>query len=252
MRRRTAYLLLTLCVALTLSGTVAQAVTKRCKTFDSVTGSGVCYGTKERDKLLGTANPNEMFGKGAGDTLKGGGAVDGLHGQGGADKLSGGAGEDLLSPGPGNDASNGGAGADLYSFGPGNWGRDTVEDPDPLNRLHLDDFGAKVTVSLTSSPLGPEMASGKSTVNWSGSVVRDVVNQNSGDSEIHGNAAPNNIESFAGGGDDVIFGGPGDDTINVADGDDGDFVDCGEGNDTVERDGRTATSLGDTAVNCEG
>jgi Ca2+-binding RTX toxin-like protein len=249
--RRTTLLLLAVCAALVLSGTVAQAVTKRCKTFDSVTGSGVCYGTKERDTLLGTGKPNEMHGKGAGDTLKGGGDVDGLHGEGGADRLSGGSGEDFLSPGPGNDASNGGANADLYSFGPGSWGRDRVEDPDTGNRIHLDDIGAALTISLTPSPLGPELASGKSTVNWSGSIVRDVINQNSGDSEIHGNDASNNIESFAGGGDDVIFGGPGDDTIIVADGDDGDFVDCGEGNDTVERDGRTDTSRGDTTVNCE-
>lgn len=250
MRRGTACLLFTLCVALVFSGTVAHAVTKRCKTFDSVTGGGVCFGTKERDKLLGTATPNEMYGKGAGDTLKGGGAVDGLHGEGGADELSGGAGEDLLSPGPGDDASNGGAGADLYSFGPGNWGRDKVEDPDAVNRLHLDDIGTDLTVSLASGPTRPEMRSGKSTVNWSGSVLRDVVNQNSGDSEIHGNAASNNIESFAGGGDDVIFGGPGDDTINVADGDTGDFVDCGEGNDTIVRDGPTTTSLGDRVIDC--
>lgn len=252
MSRRTVYLLLIMCVALALSGAAAHAVTKRCKTFDSVTGSGVCYGTKERDKLLGTANPNEMFGKGSGDTLKGGGAVDGLHGQGGADRLSAGAGEDLLDPGPGNDAINGGAGADLYSFGPGNLGRDTVEDPDAVNRLHLDDVATGLRVNLVADPLSPEIraASGKSTVNWSGSVIRDVVNQNSGDDEIHGNAAPNEIESFAGGGDDVIFGGPGDDTINVADGDDGDFVDCGEGNDTVVRDGPTTTSLGDRVIDC--
>ena len=171
-----------------------------------------------------------------------------------SDRLSAGPGEDLLSPGPGNDASNGGAGADLYSFGPDNWGRDRVEDPGTGNRIHLDDIGGDLTVTLSSSPLGPEVtdATGRSTVNWSDNVIDDVVSQNSGDDTIQGNAAANAIDSFAGGGDDVVFGGPGNDVINVGDGDDGDFVDCGEGNDTVERDGPTTTSLGDRVLNCEG
>jgi hypothetical protein len=65
-------------------------------------------------------------------------------------------------------------------------------------------------------------------VNWSGNIIDDVVNQNSGDDEIHGN-----------------------DEINVADGADSDFVDCGPGTDTVTYDGPSVTSLGDTVTGCE-
>lgn len=170
MRRRTSLLLLTACGAVVLScGTALALNAIQCKTNQT------CRGTDGRDLMKGTGGPNDMFARGGGDTLKGFGGEDSLLGQKGNDRLLGGDLDDSLYPGTGNDASNGGAGADLYSFGPGNWGRDTVEDPDAVNRLHLDDIGAAVTVSLTSGPLGPEMTSGKSTVNWSGSVVRDLV-----------------------------------------------------------------------------
>jgi len=246
---------MTTIAALVLTSTVALAITRQCKTYDSITDSGICYGTEGPDTLLGTQGPNVMIGKGGDDTLKGFGDTDGLQGQEGSDKLFGGSGNDALSPGPGNDVSSGGADADTYSFETNNWGKDTVNELDTGNTVHFD-VGTDLTIRLVSDPARPEVRNkaGTSTVNWDGNVIDNVTSQSSGDDKIYGNAAANNIDSFAGGGDDEVFGRSGNDTINVADGAGGDFVDCGENAgdyDVVVYDGPTQFSLGDLVTNCE-
>jgi Ca2+-binding RTX toxin-like protein len=255
MKRRAILLLTMVGAAMVLSSTMTLALDKQCKTYDSITDSGICYGTEERDTLLGTQGPNVMFARRGDDTLKGFGDTDGLHGDEGSDKLFGGAGGDSLLPGPGNDMSAGGAGGDVYSFEINNWGKDTIRDLDTGNTVHFD-VGTDLTIRLVSDPARPEVKNevGTSTVNWDDNVINHVTNQGSGDDRISGNAAANNIDSFAGGGDDDVLARSGNDSINVADGADGDFVDCGENagdNDVAVYDGPTQFSLGDLVTNCE-
>ena len=254
--RRTTILLLTAMAALLLASGVALAVTRQCKT-------GVnCFGTKERDKLLGTDGINYMYGKGAGDTLKGFGEDDYLTGQGGSDKLLGASGLDRLYPGPGNDLLEAGDGNDSYYFEANKWGKDRITDTDVSdnststgNWVSFDEgLTTNLTIKLVSDALSPEVrnASGTSTVNWGGNAIMNAEVYSSGDDTIYGNGAANHLTGV--GGNDAIYAAEGDDFIEVNDGAGGDFVDCGENagdNDTVEYDGPTPTSLGDTVTNCE-
>jgi large repetitive protein len=181
--------------------------------------------------------------------------VDGLYGQEGSDRLYGGSGEDALLPGPGNDISSGGADGDSYSFETDNWGKDTISELEAGNRMHIQ-VRTDLTIRLISDPARPEVrnAAGTSTVNWDANRITHVTNQSSGDDRIYGNAAANNVASFAGGGDDEVFGRSGNDSVNVSDGTAGDFVDCGESagdNDVVVYDGPTQFSLGDLVTDCE-
>jgi hypothetical protein len=264
MSRRATLVLIMITAALVLSSGVALAVTKQCKTFDSVTGSGVCYGTKERDKLLGTDGINYMYGKGAGDILKGFGGDDYLIGQGGSDKLFGASGLDRLYPGPGNDALDAGDGNDSYYFEANKWGKDRITDTDVSDNLtstgNWVNFDDSLTTNLTinlnsdSGPL-PEVknAGGTSTVNWDGNAIMNAEAYSSGDDTIYGNGAANHLTA-GNGGSDIIYAAEGDDFIEVNDGTGGDFVDCGENagdNDTVKYDGPTQFSLGDSVTNCE-
>jgi hypothetical protein len=233
---RRAMILLTVCVALTVSSGIALAATVHCKT------GRICSGTNQRDLMKGTNGFNEMHGKGRADTLKSFGAADNLYGEGGNDRL------------------NGGEGGDGYQFTSDNWGKDTITDT-PISDTNtftgnMVAFTLGVTTSLTinlvsdSGPL-PEVknADATSTVNWSGNVIDNVSNASTGNDTINGNPAANGILSKNG--SDNIFAGGGSDLIEVNDNAGGDSVDCGgtfinPDNDTVYFD------TGDTInANCE-
>jgi hypothetical protein len=70
-------------VALVFSSTVALALTRQCKTDRDY------FGTKERDKLLGTDGRNIIYAKGGDDRVFGYGEYDELYGQGGTTSSSG-------------------------------------------------------------------------------------------------------------------------------------------------------------------
>ena len=245
MRRRAILLLVVMAAALVFSSTVALAVTRQCKTDRD------CFGTKERDKLLGTDGSNFIYAKGGDDRLFGYGEYDELYGQGGNDKLFGGDGVDWLEGGPGDDASDGGEGIDTYVFVGNNWGDDTLKDPDTGNWISfIGDTSTNLTIELASVAGLPEVTNeaSTSTVNWNGNVISHVLNGSSGDDTIGGNDAANTIRSDYGNDSDEVYGGGGNDLISVFDNDDGDYVDCGEDagdNDTVTYD------TGDTVVDCE-
>ena len=233
MRRRAILLLTAMAVALALSTGAALALTKQCRTIDPNTGKGVCFGTKERDRLLGTEGHNIMFGRANGDTLKGGGGVDILHGDKGSDKLfGGGAPNDLLYGGPGNDVSDGGEGDDSYVFDANEWGKDTINDTGSNpNQLH---FGSTLNIGLTinllSDTASPEVmnTAGTSTINWPNNIIFFVRTDNDGNDTITGNSAANIINTWPGGGSDSVSARGGDDYIDVRDGVGNDTVDCGE------------------------
>jgi Ca2+-binding RTX toxin-like protein len=247
---RTTLVLVVAAAALLLASGVALAVTRQCK--DGV----ACNGTKEPDKLIGTDLQNFMYGKGGDDRLIAKGSSDYLYGGGGADRLFGGpsaTGADFLYGGPSNDLLNGGENYDVYTFEGDEWDRDKIEDPDTGNSVQFVDLNATLTVRLIPSSTAPEVtnAARTSTVNWS-LPVNDVNNLSTGDDTITGNLLNNRITSS--GGFDDVRGDQGNDFIDVADDSGGDVVDCGENagdNDTVDYDGPTPTSLGDTVTNCE-
>ena len=251
MRRRAVLLIAVMGAVLVLASGVALAATRQCKTIDPNTGAGICYGTKEKDKLLGTDGHNIMYGKGKGDTLQGFGGADILYGQGGSDNLFGGPANDLLYPGPGNDTSDGGEGDDTYIVEANNWGKDIINASDTTDRVEFNDIGTDLTINLVSNPDLDEVknADGKSTINWSNNVINRVRSDNNGDDTIHGNPAANIIFNRYGKGSDTISAGGGSDYIDVQDGDGDDTVDCGgivvPDNDEVYYD------TGDTVTNCE-
>lgn len=232
---RSAMILLTVCVALSVSSGIALAATIHCKT------GRICNGTNQRDLMKGTNGFNEMHGKGRADILKGFGFDDNLYGEGGNDRL------------------NGGEGSDGYQFTPDNWGKDTITDT-PIsdtitgtgNRVYFVGVTTSLTINLVSDsgPL-PEVknADATSTVNWSGNVIDEVANVSTGDDTINGNPAANGILSKNG--TDTIFAGGGSDLIEVNDSAGGDSVDCGGTTINPDND-RVYFDTGDTInPNCE-
>lgn len=95
------------------------------------------------------------------------------------------------------------------------------------------------------------MATGTSTVNWSGNVIDDVFNNGAGYDNIRGNDAGNKIQSIGNyetgtsGSVELVRAEGGDDIIYVADSVGDDTVDCGEGSDRVTYDN------GDELIGCE-
>jgi Ca2+-binding RTX toxin-like protein len=263
MSRRAIVVLLVTTAALVLSSGIALAVTRQCKTIDPNTGAGTCFGTKERDKLLGTDGHNIMFGKGSGDTLEGFGGGDILYGQGGGDKVIGGFGNDLLYPGPGNDLSDGSLGEDHYIIEADKWGKDTISISDTAaadlpDHLEFQDVGTQLTINLASNPNQDEVtnAAGTSTINWPDNDITILRSDNSGDDTVNGTPAADVIFlGFGEGGIDIVSAGGGNDFVDVRDGDPFDTVDCGDSlsppGDEVHYDAPTQFSLGDSVTRCE-
>ena len=256
MKRRAILLLAVIGAALVLSSGLALAVTKQCKPAASA-----CNGTKEDDRLLGTAGVDNMFGERGDDRLYGKEESDELYGGKGRDKLFGGPNNpvgfaDRLDGGTGNDAMAGGEGNDIYYYFANAWGKDTITetaisdtDPGTGNKINLQPaVTTVVTINLISGS-GPEMKNGDgtSTVNWSDNAIDRVESYSSGDDNITGNPAANDIR--AQNGVSVVFSGGGSDVVSVTDFAPGDTVNCGgtilADNDTVYYD------TGDTVTNCE-
>ena len=74
-------------------------------------------GTIASERLVASAEGNQLFGNGGQDTLLGGAGQDRLFGGSGHDRLSGNGGDDVLTGGVGNDILWGGAGSDRAIFG---------------------------------------------------------------------------------------------------------------------------------------
>lgn len=74
-------------------------------------------GTIASERLVATAQGNQLFGNGGHDTLFGGAGRDRLFGGSGNDRLSGDGGDDLLAGALGNDLIWGGVGSDRVTYG---------------------------------------------------------------------------------------------------------------------------------------
>ena len=77
-------------------------------------------GTNAGESLVGTTNPEKIYGRKGDDTITGGDDTDCLYGGSGDDDLSGGDGDDRLVGGSGDDTIDGGAGQDRIYGGGGN------------------------------------------------------------------------------------------------------------------------------------
>jgi hypothetical protein len=249
--RRTVLLLASMALAVLLASGVALALKEiNCK------DGGFCKGTPKRDLMKGGGRFDNIQGRGNDDVLKGFGGSDYLFGQPGDDRLIGGPNGDLLIGGAGDDALDGGDGGnDYYYFPEIDWGNDQITDPQTSAQLQLpsEDFTGTITTNLVSSDLAPEVANSAnaSTINWDGSVIRDVLGSGADDT-ITGNDDSNEIQDtpafFGDLEDDTdnINGAGGDDEIYVDDGDGNDTVTCGGGSDTVYYDqGDVLTVPGD-------
>jgi hypothetical protein len=84
-------ILLTVCVAVSVSSGVALAATRQCK------ARVVCYETREQDKLLGTAGPDEVHGRGGDDTISGNPAANHICSQNGISAVSSGGSSDFVN-----------------------------------------------------------------------------------------------------------------------------------------------------------
>jgi serralysin len=120
-KSKTMLLVASMALTVLLASGVALAMnTIQCKTKQGV--RTFCYGTKERDRMLGTDGKNFMFGKGRGDILKGFDGNDILEGDQGNDELYGGLSQDELQGNLGDDTLNGFDGNDILEGDGGNDG----------------------------------------------------------------------------------------------------------------------------------
>ncbi|MDH6267027.1 Ca2+-binding RTX toxin-like protein [Rhizobium sp. SG_E_25_P2] len=103
------------------------------------------YGNDRNNRLDGTANGDDIEGRGGNDILygfaghddlEGGSGNDKLYGGAGNDDLEGGSGADILDGGAGNNDLEGGAGADIFIFKQG--------------VTEIDDFASNDTVRIES------------------------------------------------------------------------------------------------------
>jgi Ca2+-binding RTX toxin-like protein len=206
-------------------------------------------GTKFKDKLVGNADDNELYGFGGNDDLSGNDGTDNLYGGAGNDTLRGGAGEDDLWSGSGNDTLGGGAGWDLIRF-----------DSEARNR------GVK---ALLPNPGSFSTGNGDRAANENDRIEGDVegIEGTEHDDTLAGNAQDNRLIGRGGnddihGGDglDTLFGGRGDDTLYGAGakdklmGSDGDDLLDGGADDDLAfgEDGRDTIRGGDGLDSIDG
>lgn len=129
--RRTGLAFVLVVLALVVGSGAALAATISCD-------GGLCEGTKDPDKLTGSAAQDVMYGFRGDDKLYGNGGDDRMYGGERRDLLRGGHGNDDMYGGPGNDDFYGEAGADYFT---GDRGRDRMAGGPGRDRLYggLDD-----------------------------------------------------------------------------------------------------------------
>nr|WP_296430627.1 calcium-binding protein [Roseovarius sp. BRH_c41] len=182
----------------------------------------VLIATEFNDLIDGSAQSEQILGRGGNDTLRGAGGNDKLFGGTGNDTLEGGGGDDLLHGGAGDDRLDGGAESDTASYA---WARPGGID----GAIFANTFGS-VSVSLsTGTAMG---VFGTDTLisieNVIGTGANDILLGNELDNMLSGGAGNDNLEGL--GGDDVLITGSGDDTVSAGAGDDTVVVGLGNKN----------------------
>ncbi len=124
--RRIGVVFVVIVLGLVVGSGAALAATISCD-------GGVCEGTKDPDKLNGSAAQDVMYGLRADDKLYGNGGDDRMYGGSGKDLLRGGHGADDMYGGLGNDDFYGEAGRDYFT---GDRGRDRMAGGSGRDRLY--------------------------------------------------------------------------------------------------------------------
>ncbi|MCX7422961.1 MAG: cadherin domain-containing protein [Planctomycetia bacterium] len=216
------------------------------------TGQIVVNGNAGDDKLdaskITVATFGITFNGGAdNDSALGGSGNETLNGDDGDDSLTGNAGNDSITGGQGNDRQLGGTGNDTYFFadtstvendtltelsGTGT-GTDTLDFSSVTNAVHVDlilevNMATHTNRTVNTSATGSTKLSGN---------FENVIG-GSGNDEILGNAAANNLRGGIGNdridgdsGNDILFGDDGDDVIRGNLGND--IINGGTGSDTL-------------------
>ena len=232
-----------------LDASLNSAGTPATKKF---TGQIVVNGSEGDDRLdaskITVTTISITFNGGTGnDTAIGGSGHDRLNGDDGDDSLTGNAGNDSITGGAGNDRQLGGLGNDVYFFadtsitetdtltelaGTGT-GSDTLDFNSVTNNLNVDLLNE---VNLATHTNRTVNTSATGTTKLSGNFENVI--GGSGNDEILGNAAANNLRGGIGNdsldgdsGNDILFGDDGDDAIRGNLGND--QINGGTGTDTL-------------------
>ncbi len=167
-------------------------------------GDDSIIGSFEPDRLYGGGGDDVLFGGLGADLIVGGEGNDEVHGESGSDSLFGNAGDDLIFPGSGSDEANGGSGDDTIDETRHNSGWWMFAGADTLHGGTGDDI-------------------------LRGGAWRDTLTGGAGDDTLEGGASKDTLSGNDG--DDVLYGGPGNDVLNGNVGND--YLDGGEGGDWV-------------------
>jgi Ca2+-binding RTX toxin-like protein len=165
--------------------------------------------------------------------------IENVLGGSGDDNITGSALDNRLIGNGGNDTLDGDGGDDLYAFAD-SWGQDQLVDSSGVDTLDFTAATAGLTIDLDSS--GTKVTDGTNTIDWSESVIENVIGGSSTDA-ITGNAIANILSGGAGndtisaaGGNDLVLGDAGDDQLDGGSGDDAYQFTGTWGADTISSD----------------
>ncbi|MDH2326891.1 M10 family metallopeptidase C-terminal domain-containing protein [Cereibacter sp. SYSU M97828] len=167
-------------------------------------GKPVMIGTESGNRMVATALPTRMEGRGGNDTLIGGAGADTIFGGAGNDSLVGGGGNDSIMGDEGNDIIFGGAGRDTMDGGEGN---DTIHGGDTSSIF----YGGDGDDFLYGGAMNDRIYGGAGNDHIAGSRGNDLLYGGAGNDLIYG--ASGNDQLYGGDGNDTLYGSLGRDRL---------------------------------------
>lgn len=171
---------------------------------DPTPGRPVMIGTEAGNRMVATALPTRMEGRGGNDTLIGGAGADTIFGGAGHDSLVGGGGNDSIMGDEGDDIIFGGAGRDTMDGGAGN---DTIHGGDTSSIF----YGGDGDDFLYGGAMNDRIYGGAGNDHIAGSRGNDLLYGGAGNDLIYG--ASGNDQLYGGDGDDTLYGSLGRDRL---------------------------------------
>ncbi|MFD1740191.1 calcium-binding protein [Cypionkella sinensis] len=182
---------------------------------DALAGNDVLWGGAGNDRLYGGLGNDRAGGEDGADVLWGGAGFDTLCGDAGNDVLDGGEGADLLEGGAGDDLLSGGAGFDnLY----GGAGRDQLYGGDNPDRLFGEDGDDLVRAGSNFGTTVDGLSGGNGNDTLYGDAGFDLLLGDAGFDALYGGAQADNL--YGGSENDTLWGDDGFDRLFCGTGDD--------------------------------